>query len=111
MNRIEHLLTCLIEETTEVGKEGCKALRFGLDDKLTKDPYGPRGTEGPTNAEKIRDEMIDLLAVYVMLASEGAVPPIKFSIDDNDTLQRLFRKTQRVTAYMDYAKDVGAFQP
>lgn len=110
MNRVEHLLSCLVEETTEIGKDGCKALRFGLSDKLTKDPYGPRGTEGLTNAEKIHDELIDLLAVYVMLASEGVIPPIKFSIDDQLILQKMMRKTSKVEAYMNYATHVGTLQ-
>lgn len=53
MNATEHLLVCLAEECGEVAKECSKALRFGLDDQVTLNPYGPRGTEGPTVREKI----------------------------------------------------------
>ena len=105
MNQIEHLLVCLAEECNEVAKEVSKALRFGLDDKLTKDPFGPRGTEGPTNAEKIALELNDLMAVWAMLRESGALPPAQW---DDQSMQK--GKKIRVRNYMRYAAHIGALQ-
>lgn len=110
MNETEHLLTCLAEECGEASKECHKAQRFGLDDKLTMDPHGPRGTEGPTNAEKIGAEFVDALAVYLMLAKKNLVPKIAISIKTDDLMDRIMRKQAKVRAYMEYAQRVGALQ-
>lgn len=55
MNRTEYLLCCLAEECTEVGQRVSKALRFGLREVQPMQPLN--------NAERIREEMRDLLAV------------------------------------------------
>lgn len=108
MNRSEHIITVLAEEGGEVAKECHKSLRFGLDDRLTIDPNGPRGTEGPTNSEKIAAEFIDMIAMYQMAMSEGLVPDIGLCISDQKTLDRIGRKQAKVEAYMGYAARVGA---
>lgn len=87
MNKTEHLLTCLIEECSEIQKEAAKALRFGLDDKWKSDI---------NTAEKIAIEFGDLLGVFEMLKEECLIP-----ILDNDNL--IQRKKQRVLKYMSYA--------
>lgn len=104
MNITEHLLACLAEECDEVSKECHKALRFGLDDKVTMNPLGPRGTEGPTNREKILTELNDLLGVVDMLVSRGILPR-----NWNDPIRRQ-RKGDRVMMYMSYAFKVGALE-
>ena len=104
MTENEHLLTVLGEEGGEVAKEVSKTLRFGLDDKLTLDPDGPRGTEGPTNREKIVNELNDLLGVARMLVARGVLP------ENWQSEQRQQRKIDRVTAYMRYAQRVGALE-
>lgn len=104
MDTTEHLLTCLAEECGEVAKEVHKALRFGLDDKLTRDPDGPRGTEGPTNLEKIASELNDLLGVVRLLEDERILPPLWC-----DTEQQI-RKTHKVRKFMRYAAKVGALK-
>lgn len=104
MTENEHLLTVLGEEGGEVAKEVSKALRFGLEDKLTLDPAGPRGTEGPTNAEKIVNELNDLLGVARMLVARGVIP------ENWQSEARQQRKIERVTAYMLYARRVGALE-
>ena len=62
MNTEEHLLTILSEECVEIAKETAKALRFGLDDKYSKDP------KGRTNRERIVDELNDLAGVVRMMS-------------------------------------------
>ena len=61
------------EEGGEVAKECHKSLRFGLDDQVTMDPHGPRGTTGPSNRAKIRTEFIQMLGVYQMLVKAGVL--------------------------------------
>lgn len=104
MNKIEHLLECLAEEGGEVAKECHKANRFGLDDQLTVNPYGPRGTEGPTNRQKLIDELNDLLGVARLLVDEGVIPHGW----QNESAQ--LRKKDKVRSFMYYAQRVGALQ-
>lgn len=104
MNYLEHLLTCASEECGEVSKEIHKALRFGLDDQLTLDPNGPRGTEGPTVRDKIVEELNDLMGVIRMLENCGALP-----MDWQDA-ERQSRKAIKVAAFMGYARRFGILE-
>jgi len=75
VNRIEHLLSCLAEECCEVGQRVSKALRFGLDEI--------QAGQDQTNAERIADELDDLIAVARILQGEKALPefmPTQISI-------------------------------
>lgn len=110
MNATEHLLACLAEECGEVAKEVSKSLRFGLDDKVTMDPHGPRGTEGPDNRRKIADEMVDLLAVYQMCVSARILPDLGISTTHTEVIRRVVKKQKKVEAYMDYARRVGSLE-
>lgn len=104
MNATNHLLTVLAEEGGEVAKECHKALRFGLDDKVTLDPGGPRGTTGPTNREKIICELNDVLGVAQMLVENGILP------SDWQDQAAQEQKKRKVSRYMDYARRVGALE-
>lgn len=105
MNQAEHLLACLAEECCEIAKEAHKAQRFGLDDKVTLDPAGPRGTEGPTNRDKIVTELNDLMGVIAEMELHGLIPT------GWQDAARQRRKVDRVRDYMKYAQRVGALQP
>lgn len=80
MTREEHLLICLAEECDEVGQRVMKALRFGLSEV--------QAGQELTNAERILDEMQDLVAVYTILSNEGIVPDIGF-VDVNRKLAKI----------------------
>lgn len=62
MNRIEYLLSCLIEEAAEVQKEATKSQRFGLTSRH------PKG--GENNITNLVTEFYELEAVFEMLKSE-----------------------------------------
>ena len=96
MNKTEHLLTCLMEECTEIQKAAAKALRFGLDD------HAPNSAS--TNAEDIAAEIIDLTAVVEMLKEENVIP----SITGNDSASFIKKKKEKVKKYMEYSKERGA---
>jgi dihydroorotase len=95
MNSVEHLLTCLAEECSEVQKEISKSLRFGLDDSYP-------GTN-TTNVENIVNECIDMIAVIELLEEQGVIK--KVNIDYRDKCIRL--KKEKVLKYMEYARNKG----
>ena len=101
----EYLLLCLSEEAVEISKDIHKALRFGLEDKVTLDPAGPRGTEGATNLERVIDEMNDLMAVVELLADKEIIPHIW--IDEH----KRHKKKEKVLAYLEYARRIGQVEP
>lgn len=94
MNRTEHLLTILGEEGVEVSQRCSKALRFGLAEIQPGQEL--------TNAERIRGEYIDLLAVMRMLVEEGAIAPVT-----DDDLPLLEQKRQKVEKFLSYSRDCG----
>ena len=102
MNDREHLIQCLTEEAIEValelGKIGSKCNRFGVTDINVKDPTGP------TNQERLVDELNDLIAVANLLAANGALPPNW----ENKAKQK--RKMAKVAHYMQYAEKTGALE-
>ena len=63
MNRVEHLLVCIMEECAELQQAASKALRFGLDGCR-------RDFMSQTNADDICKEYADLQAVLQMLEKE-----------------------------------------
>ncbi|EAT14186.1 hypothetical protein HTZ97_16215 [Desulfuromonas acetoxidans] len=93
MNRVEHLLTVLIEEAAEIQQAATKALRFGLTDGR------PGGTT--TNAEDIRNESDQLTATLEMLEHENFIP-------QSLGREHIEQKKKRVEVYMFYAKETGA---
>lgn len=94
MNKTEHLLTCLIEEASEVQKAAAKALRFGLEDGY---PGGDK-----TNQQDLFDEIVDFNAVVELLDTIG----INFS-DQREYRDCINRKKKKVVEFMDYAAKTG----
>lgn len=60
MDRKEYLLTCLMEECSEVIKNCSKAIRFGLDSEY----------EGVSNKDSIINEFTDVYTIMNMLSEE-----------------------------------------
>lgn len=96
MNTEEHIMTCLSEECLEVSKDISKALRFGLDDRNVLNPTGP------TNRERIVEELNDLQAMIWMAVEAGILPP---TWEKRDKQQE---KRIKVKKFMRYAEEVGA---
>ncbi len=94
MNESEHLLVCLAEECAEIQQAVTKALRFGLRDGYPE--------SGRTNAQDIRKEMVDLIAVWELLEEKQII----YHMQNNE--QAIKRKKARAIQYMNYAKSTGA---
>lgn len=91
MNKQEHLISRLAEESIEVAKECLKANSFGINDNYT----------GKSVKKKIIHELNDLFAVIEMLQDEGALPMIIVS-------DRLIEsKKRKVIKFMKYAHKKG----
>jgi hypothetical protein len=98
MNRTEHLLTCLAEECDEVGQRVMKALRFGLTETQAGQPLN--------NADRIVEELHDLLAVAAILGREGVLA--------NPTMMpqgKIATKLEKIEKYMAISRAQGALTP
>jgi hypothetical protein len=97
MNRTEHLLSCLAEECAEVSQRVSKALRFGLDERQEGQP--------DDNAERIRLEMYDLIAVYLIAETEGLLPPLHLDGEIRNMIVK--RKRAKIEKFMAISRDQG----
>lgn len=96
MNREEHLLTCLAEECAEVAQRVSKALRFGLAEVQPGQPHN--------NAERIRDELCDLVAVAFILEREGLIPHTGMGRTTADS------KLEKIEHFMVISRERGVLQ-
>ena len=96
MNKIEHLLTCLVEECTEIGQATTKAQRFGLDD------VNP-GTHN-TNRSDIVKEVNDLIGVLELLQECGVELP---GLYDREAINA---KKERLLIWMSRSEQLGLIQ-
>lgn len=96
MTREEHLLTILAEECVEVAQRVSKALRFGLTEIQ----------KGATldNAERIVDELHDLIAVATILEQDGILWGIQPNAD------RINDKLRKIECYFDISRAQGTLQ-
>ena len=94
MNRLEHLYTILGEEGVEVAQRCSKLLRFGAGEI--------QPGQDLTNTERLRGEVVDLLAMVRMLADEGLIEPIS----DAD-LPAMEAKRQKVEKFLKYSRLQG----
>lgn len=68
LNLKQYLLICLAEECAEVQKDVTKSLRFGLDSCNPIDTI--------THEESLIQEMIDVLAIFLLLQSNKFITEI-----------------------------------
>lgn len=93
MTRTDHLLTILIEEAAEVQQRATKALRFGIDEVQPE--------QSLTNAERLVDELNDLLATVDMLQREGVLPR---GVGDPGAMKM---KQARIEKYLLRSREMG----
>jgi NTP pyrophosphatase (non-canonical NTP hydrolase) len=95
INETDHLLACLAEECAEVSQRVAKALRFGVNEVQPE--------QGLTNAERIVDELADLLAIVAMLQERDIIGRWKIAAVE--------AKKSKVLHFMKYAASIGAMEP
>lgn len=93
MNRNEHMLACLAEECDEVGQRVMKALRFGLHEIQSGQP--------DNNADRIADELHDLIAVAIILHHDGI---IEMPIPSD---RQISAKRDKIERYMEISRREG----
>jgi len=94
LNTTEHLLTILAEECAEVAQRATKALRFGLEEV--------QEGQDLTNAERLADELDDLLGVVRILYG---VRKIRASDQEKQHAKML-----KVAEYLEYSKERGTLR-
>jgi hypothetical protein len=99
MNTIQHLMTVLGEEGAEIAQDASKCNRFGCNDRNFLNPTGP------TNTERLVNELNDLIGVVEMLIAHGVLP------EDWMSRQKIEAKKEKVFNCMEYARKVGALEP
>ncbi len=99
MNEREYLLTCLIEELSEVQKAATKALRFGVDDHWQDEP---------TNRVLMRLEMLDVLCLASMLRERHNIELFNFA--SNADMRHMREKEAKMDRFMEYARKAGTLQ-
>jgi hypothetical protein len=102
VNRAEYLLTVLGEEGSEVAHRVSKALRFGADEVQPGQP--------DTNGERIRFEVYDVIASYLIAADENdGLPPLH--LDADIIAQMKATKRAKIETFMQISREQGTLQP
>lgn len=94
MNRQQYLLICAMEECAEVSQRISKALRFGLTEVQP-------GHEA-NNAERIMEEVVDLVTVIKLLTEAGALPDFEWRESP--------AKRAKLQKYMEYSERMRVLQ-
>jgi len=101
MDRIEHILSCVAEEGTEVSQRACKALRFGLREVQP-------GQELPLdNWQRMVAEFHDLYGALIMLAEDSGRDRSELA----PTATIVAAKRARIEKYMELAIQSGSLTP
>ena len=98
MNTTEHLITILGEEGAEIAQDCSKCNRFGLQDINFLTPGGP------TNVQRLVDELNDLEGVKELLVQNGILPA------DWRSEKKIELKKRKVLDMMQYARDHGSLE-
>jgi hypothetical protein len=96
MTRTEMLTAQFIEELSEIIKEVAKLQRFGPTEVMAGQPF--------TNAQRVCNEMNDMMALWYMMAQAGIVPG-----DFEDTAKQL-TKMNRVEEYLKFSEQCGTLK-
>ena len=94
MTKTQYLLCKLAEEASEVAKAALKAQQFGLEEVYPK--------TGQSNAERITEELNDLMGILVMLADDN----YKY-VEDCGAIEE---KIDKVEHYLKYSQSIGEVQ-
>lgn len=97
MNKEKYLLTKIQEECAEVIHRATKAVRFGLNEV--------QKGQDKTNLERLKDEILDLLAAFMVFEEETS---IDINYHDFEKFQELVKmRIERIEKYMDYSREIG----
>jgi len=96
MNRLEHLLTILGEECSELHQDTCKALRFGINEQRDLET---------SNLERMQKEYNDLLAMVEMINEELFDAGGNYLLFKENNLIK--KKRDKVERYLLYSKKCG----
>jgi len=101
MNKSQFLLLKLAEECAEVAQRASKQIQFGKDERQ-KD-HAPHGAiaESKSNAERLRDEIIDLMVLITMLEETKEIPEI------TDFSHAYIAKKIKLQKYLDLSASLG----
>jgi hypothetical protein len=95
----EFLFVKLMEEAAEIQHATAKLLQFGAEQRWI--------AEGPTNAEQLRTEINDLLAIVDMLEEARFIPQMA----RRDLMMAMLEKRCKVEAYRKRSEYLGCVQP
>lgn len=95
MTRTEHMLTIFAEECLEAAHRTTKALRFGLEEI--------QGGQSLTNAERLQEEMADVIGSYYELVRAGLVHAPK--------AEQVAGKRNKIAKYLEYSRACGTLTP
>lgn len=103
MNKQQFLLLKLIEECAEVAQRASKQIQFGKDERQ-KD-HAPHGAtaESKSNAERLKDELMDLFVMASILHDELEIPT--WTIQELATARIV--KKQKLQKYLDLSYSLG----
>lgn len=91
----QFLLLKLMEECTEVGQRCSKQIQFGKLEAQVNQPL--------TNAERLKQELLDLFSVVRLLQERNEVP----EISDSEIEQAIVNKKAKLQKYLQMSYSLG----
>lgn len=99
MNKRQFLLLKLAEECTEVAQRASKQIQFGAYEVQDTTSH----TSQYTNAERTKQELIDLMCVWKMLVQAGEIPEFtEWELDEAYDNKKI-----KLQKYLDYSFTLG----